>query len=375
MSDYFVAFAASVFALLLLRAAAPRLRLLDQPGVRKAHDTPVPHVGGLAIYAAVAVAASLDGFGAAEWHLLVAGGLLVLVGTLDDLRGLPPRLRLAAQLVAALIMLSAGHGIHQLGNLFGFGPVQLGAGGLLFTVLCVLALINAMNMVDGLDGLAGGLALIACAYLGFAAWRVGDAQALATLLALAGAVGAFLLFNARYPGHPRAQVFLGDAGSTLLGLVLVWVAVDLAQPGPDAARTVTPLAVVWVLAYPLCEVMTMTVRRLRLGRNPCVASREHTHDILLAAGFGAGRSVALLWAVAALLGAVGVAGWLAGVPEPLLAYGFVALVAGHYALVHHGWRAMRRLRQLREGAQPGMVEPRAAKTASRTTERFVESAE
>lgn len=322
----------------LVRAAA-RLGLLDRPGGHKQHAAPVPAVGGLAIFAGVAPVWLVLSPGWPGALAVLGSVTVVAVGVWDDRHGLRARWRFAVQLLAAATMVAAGVHIHTVGNLLGMGPVELGAGmGALFTAACVVAMINAMNMLDGLDGLAGGIALVATAGLAYGAWRCADAQALGILLAIGAALLVFLAVNARHSLNPRARVYLGDAGSTVLGFWLVWFAVDLAQPGSDAPLALTPITVVYVLAVPLLEVMTNTVRRIALGRSPVAPDREHVHHLLLAAGFAHHHAVAIRCALATALGALGLIAWQVGMPEVVLAVGFVGLWLAHLVGVNHARR-------------------------------------
>ena len=329
------------------RLLAHRFQHVDRPDQRKLHDAAIPLLGGPLIGVGVLVALWACGLfrdDEVRW-LALAAGFMSAVGLLDDRYDVPPLLRLAVQFGVGLIMAwPAGVDIHQLGNLFGFGDIGLGPMAIPFTVVCVVAMINALNMLDGVDGLAGGLALVALGWLATAAALIGDRVGLALALIVAGACAGFLWFNARRPGQARARCFLGDAGSMSLGVVLVWLAVRLAeQPQPAMA----PITACWILAVPLLDVMTMTVRRARLGRHPFSPDREHSHHLLLAAGLRPARAVAVFWAMGLFTGGVGVAGWWFGWPEPLLAAGFIALVVAHYLIIQRAWRFVRALRRLR----------------------------
>lgn len=330
---------ACALALIVFMRAAGRLRLLDRAGGHKQHAAPVPAVGGLAIFAGLAPVWLVLSPGWPGALAVIGSAALVAVGVWDDRNNLRARWRFAVQLFAVATMVAAGIHIQTLGNLLGMGPVAFGPGtGALFTAACVVAMINAVNMLDGLDGLAGGIALGAVGCLGYGAWRCADAQALGILLAIAAALLVFLAVNARHPFNPRARVYLGDAGSTLLGFWLVWFAVDLAQPGDDAPLALTPITVVYVLAVPLLEVMTNTVRRIAQGRSPVAPDREHVHHLLLAAGFAHHHAVAIRCTAATALGALGLIAWQVGIPEVVLAVGFVGLWLVHLAWVTRAGR-------------------------------------
>ena len=203
-------------------------------------------------------------------------------------------------------------------------------------------MINAMNMSDGSDGLAGGLALIALFFFYLLAYATDQTSLTYLISILCASLIGFLVFNARNPWRKQASVFLGDSGSTMLGFVLAWIAIALSQGG---VNKVTPITVMWILALPLLDMIAMVVRRLRLGRNPFAADREHLHHIFVAAGYSESQAVAIIWLVALSFGAVGVAGWYFGVPESVMAVGFVVALVMYYQFVMHAWKIMRYLKR------------------------------
>lgn len=342
------AFVVSVCAILMLRPLAIWVDLLDVPGGRKQHARSAPLVGGMAVFAGIVVALIYPRY-QADVHLALLAGiaLLIIVGVIDDFLDLKAMVKLCAQLTTAVVMIFfAGNTIEHLGNLFGMGTVTLGFFSAFFTVLCTVGMINAMNMSDGLDGLAGGLALIALFFFYLLACATNQAGMAHFISVSSAALAGFLVFNVRGPWRQRASVFLGDSGSTMLGFVLVWVAIALTQ---GEGSTVTPITVVWILAIPLLDMITMVIRRVRLGRNPFAADREHIHHILIAAGYPEHKAVGVIWAAALALGAVGTGGWYAGVPELVMAGGFVVVSALYYQLVTHAWKAMRYLKRNQQG--------------------------
>lgn len=335
-----LAFGVCVALIALLIRPARSWGWVDHPASRKHHPTSVPLVGGVAMCVAyglslLALPARPDACPA----LLIAMVLLTLIGLYDDLRVTRPAIRFLFQGAAVLVMtLGGGVTLHNLGNLFGPGEVILSGGvALLFTLFCVVGVINAFNMIDGLDGLAGGLALIAAGWLivllrNAPLAHVGDHDA---LLALLMVVAGFLCFNLRHPWRSRASVFMGDAGSTLLGFVLAWFLVRLSQ-GQEAAMA--PMTAVWLLALPLMDTIAVIIHRLCIGHNPFVADRRHLHHLLLSRGLSDGRATACLLIAALLTGAAGVAAHELGVPEYLQFYAFLALFGLYYGLTTHFWK-------------------------------------
>lgn len=325
----------AAFAILLLRPLAPTLGLIDHPGGRKDHAAPIPLVGGIAILAGLAAVAPMRTL-LPMLPFLVAAGMVALVGLLDDLRELHQVPRLLAQIAACLIMIFiAGVELQSLGDLLGLGAIALGVFSVPVTVFAVVGVVNAVNMSDGMDGLAGTQSLIALAWYAGAAALMGFTPQLLILLALCGGLIAFLPFNLRLPWRPRATTFLGDAGSMLLGFALGCFAVDLTQ---GAGRTLPPICALWVVVIPLCDTVSLIVRRRRAGRSPMEADRRHLHHLLLAQGFSVGQTVGILAAASIITGAVGIGGWLVNAPEPLLFVVFAAFFAAYHRTVKREWQ-------------------------------------
>lgn len=343
---YLGAFLATLFLIQILRRPAAQIGLVDVPGGRKNHDGHVPVVGGLAMFGAFAFAAVMaDGPLLHHASLLAALLLLVAVGVLDDLHDLSAHSRFLAQILAAVFMTSWG-GVHldSLGDLMGAGEVQIHEWAIPFTVFCVLGVINALNMSDGLDGLGGGLAFFAFAWFAVAAAVAGKAAEAAFLGLFLSVVLGFLVFNLRTPWRSRATVFMGDAGSMMLGFALAWFAVELSQ---GEGRAIRPITAVWVLGLPLMDTVSLMLRRMLKGKSPFSADREHLHHIFLAAGYSVPQTVAILLAASTLLGGIGVVAGHLGVPDHLMFYAFLGLFALYCLAVAYAWKLMKLAKRIR----------------------------
>jgi UDP-GlcNAc:undecaprenyl-phosphate/decaprenyl-phosphate GlcNAc-1-phosphate transferase len=326
------------FAIVFLRKLAAPLGLIDRPGGRKQHDLPIPLVGGLAMFAALVGTVIALGMGISAGYFLLALAVIVVVGVLDDMNDLKLVPKFAGQVVACLIMiLGAGVQLKTVGNLIGFGHIGLSLLSIPLSIFAVVGVINAVNMVDGMDGLAGSLSLIAVvAYAAVAALSGLEGQ-YSVLVILAGALVGYLYFNLRYSTQPRAAVFMGDAGSMLLGFVLAWFAIDLTQ-GPG--RTFPPICALWVVLLPVADTVSLAARRLAKGKSPFAADREHIHHLLCVAGLSYGQTVLALLLVSVLFAAVGIAGWLWGVPEPVLFWVFFVLFFAYHFAVKAVWKKL-----------------------------------
>jgi UDP-GlcNAc:undecaprenyl-phosphate GlcNAc-1-phosphate transferase len=312
----------------LLKRIALRIGLADPPGGRKQHEGTIPLTGGIGMYAGFAFAALTSGLIAGPTlALVVALGLLIVGGAADDMHDITPQAKFTLQLVAALLMTSwAGVYVVQLGNLLGLGPVNLYNWAIPFSVVCALGVINAINMLDGLDGAAAGTALVITASFSYAAVLQGLGTQAMLLLLLLAAIAGFLLWNFRLPPLRRqARVFMGDAGSLMLGLALCWFAIDITQ-GPT--RYLAPIVCVWILAVPLLDMARVMFVRLLRRSSMFDADREHLHHFMLARGVPHHIVALVLVAASAASGAFGISAWHLGVPDWALFYLFLALLGG-----------------------------------------------
>jgi UDP-GlcNAc:undecaprenyl-phosphate GlcNAc-1-phosphate transferase len=362
MDNHFVAlvtFIATIVMIALLRPLAFRIGLLDRPDDRKRHSDSVPLVGGIGIYLALVVAAIfgvvvidvLDIMRSGVAVFLLAALILVVVGVWDDLRGLTPFARIIAQIIAALLMVfGAGVVIVDLGSLAPGGTTLfLGALSVPFTVFAVVGLINAINMADGLDGLVGNMTLVALLGLGYAAALWGDTGAPNLINVLSAAVIGFLVFNQRVFWRAKAAVFLGDAGSMMLGFALAWTTIEISQ-GPN--RAISPMAAVWFMAVPVCDTLTVMTRRILEGHSPFHADSRHLHHLFIQVGFTVTQTIVILCGLGALGALVGLAGVGLGAPDWLLLLLFLAAWLVCFSVSTLAWRNRRFLGRDFHSEQP-----------------------
>lgn len=346
-TSFFGSLAVAATGVLVLARFSGVLGLVDEPDARKQHDHPVPLVGGLAVFIALLAATAYQGMSTQVAYFTLALALVIAIGMWDDVRELRPRVKFAIQIVACMVMIfAAGVELASVGDLLGFRPIGLWILGIPLTIFATIGVVNSVNMMDGLDGLAGSIAAVAFAWYAFVAAREGLPVQFHTALILAGALGGFLLFNLRFPWQPRARVFLGDAGSLMVGFALAWFAIDLSQ---GAGRTFPPIAALWVLMLPLADCVSLMARRLRAGKSPFVADRAHIHHYLLARGFSHTQTMAILVAASVLFGAVGYFGWALHLPEAALFYPFFFGFFTYHFVMRREWR---RIERLGHGADP-----------------------
>jgi UDP-GlcNAc:undecaprenyl-phosphate GlcNAc-1-phosphate transferase len=291
--------------------------VVDRPGRRKVHAYPIPRVGGIPIMAACLFALLQLPEPAAEQvrTLLPGAAAIFVVGLVDDFFNLKPRLKLAGQIGAALLIYANGLGIAKLGTIV--LPVWIS---LPLTVFWLLLATNALNLIDGLDGLCGGVAFFAACAMGVA----GILQQNAALPPIAFPVAAALLGFLFYNLNP-ATVFLGDSGALTAGFLLGCLGLLWTKQSTSLAGSAVPLL---ALAIPLLDVLISIVRRYLKGQPVFGADRGHTHHRLLDRGCTVRQATGILYVVA-LAGTI-FAVLLAWQP---LAAGYHGAVLGGFCLV------------------------------------------
>ena len=167
----------------------------------------------------------------------------------------------------------------------------------------MIAAINAFNMLDGMDGLAGALSLIALTSIAFLAGRSGNTVALSISLIVAGAVTAFLIANIPITFNRKLRCFMGDSGSTLLGISVAWLCISVTQ---DSASTLKPVTALWIVAIPLFDLCWTVTRRSIRGIPPFRSDQGHFHHMVQQAGVGVQKTFALLITLAMFLAAFGI---------------------------------------------------------------------
>ena len=311
----------SALAIAILYRFAESWGLVDRPDERKHHVGQIPLIGGLAAFIGVLAGAVVDGqaplFTSA---LLATAAVLAVVGALDDRFDLSVRTRLLVQTGAVLTMVAVtGVHIHTLGHLFG-REFELGVFGIPLTVVAVIGLLNAFNMMDGIDGLAGTLALVSIAaiimYQGQPQW-----PGVIVLVLLAGALVPYLAANLGLVGK---KIFLGDAGSIVVGYILAWTLIHLSQSGNNTE--LSTIDVLWCVALPVLDTLAVMVRRIREGKSPFKPDRGHIHHMMMRAGLGPRTTLVALVMLAIVLALTGMLTHSLAPGSNLLAFGALTVI-------------------------------------------------
>lgn len=330
---FLLVFLATVAALELLRRHAGRFGLVSHPGAHRLHSHPTPLVGGLGVFAGIVVGVCLLPIDQdLRYAVLAAGAVLVVVGVWDDIKdaSFVPRF-LAQALAVSLLAYIADVSLRELGSIFNTShPMALGRWGIALTIFAAVGVINAVNMSDGLDGLAGGLALVTCGALLVASYLSGHGGYVPFLGVTVAALAGFMLYNARIPGFGAARLYLGDAGSLLIGFILAWFLIAMSQ---GEARAIEPVTALWIFALPLFDTVAALLRRPIQGRSPFRADRTHYHHYLREMGLSVNRTLMTSLACAAVLASIGLYGEFHGVSEHVMFYGFLSVFAAYFALM------------------------------------------
>jgi UDP-GlcNAc:undecaprenyl-phosphate/decaprenyl-phosphate GlcNAc-1-phosphate transferase len=361
---------------------ATRMGVLHHPRERDLHERPVPGLGGLAILAAVLVAAVFFMPAGQETRGIIGGAIAIaLVGAVDDVRpgGLNPALKLAGQLAAAAIPVFSEVRVENMTLPF-IEPIDLGDWGYPLTLAGIVAVMNVVNFTDGADGLAAGVCTIAAGTFAIIALSLDriDAGILAALTA--GAALGFLWHNF----HP-ASIFMGDAGSNLLGLLLACVAIQGVLKTAAVVALFFPLL---ILAVPALDATFVVAKRIKYRRPVYSADRWHFHHRFANIGFSQRRTVLYLYGWTLSLAALALAmrfvpysdddGTLrAGWTLVILAFAALAVAASVYLVVVLEILKFRRFREreIRRQVETGELPALSEREIEVEIEREVETGE
>jgi len=281
----FIALIASLISVPLLRNLALRIAFVDLPGPHKIHSRPFALLGGVGIFLSFALAVAFVSRAELPVQAIVAGaGLVMVLGLYDDRRGIHPALKLLGQAIAASLVIACGVKVHFLPSLYLSIP---------FTLLWIVGITNAFNLLDNMDGLSAGVAFISACTFAIVAGRyldLGPEQMQTVILAssLAGACLGFLPYNLY-----RASIFMGDAGSMVLGFVLASVSALGSWHSPTITTSV--LIPVLILAYPIFDTFLVSILRIQRGVAFYKGGRDHSSHRLTYLGLSRLEAVLLIY--------------------------------------------------------------------------------
>ncbi len=294
-----VGFAISFAATPIVKSFAQKVGAIDVPrDARRVHDHPIPRMGGMAIFLGFLISVLLFvDISRPVRGILLGAVLIVACGAIDDVVSLNAWIKLAVQVAAAIVAVAHGVVIEVFRNPNIFSENEalvLGALAVPVTVIWIVGITNSVNLIDGLDGLAVGVSTIASTTMFVVALLVSEGNVAVILAALMGACLGFMPYNLN-----PAKIFMGDAGSLLLGYVLSTVSVVGMFKFYAIVTFVVPIL---ALALPLFDTLCAIIRRLLRGQSPMHPDRGHLHHRLIDMGLSQKQAVAVLYSISAVLG-------------------------------------------------------------------------
>lgn len=272
-----------------IKRIATHIGALDIPDKRKVHKTPMPRLGGLAIYFGFLFGYMLFGEPSSIMNSILIGSfIIVLTGVVDDIKPLKASVKFAGQIIASLIVVFYGGILMHNVNAFGI-DLQFGILAYPITIFFILGCINCLNLIDGLDGLAGGIASIYFLTIGIIAVMQGKFGLDSTLtFVMLGSTLGFLLYN-----FNPAVIFMGDSGSMFLGFIISIIAL-LGFKNVTMTSLVIPFL---VLAIPILDTLFAILRRLLKGEKISTPDKFHIHHQLLKRNFSQKATVLIIYFV------------------------------------------------------------------------------
>lgn len=342
--NYIVFFIVAFIFLFLLRKLAKKINLVDKPNERKKHNGEIPLVGGISIYFTLMLALWFKPELLAFSDIYVlCSSVLLLTGVIDDKYDVDFRIRLVVQiLISCTMIFGAGLSLKSLGGLAFGHEVVLGPLGYIVTVFAVLGAINAFNMVDGIDGLLGGLTIATFGGLSYISYSDGQILLAHFCLLMMIVVVPYIVLNLGFPFGIRRKVFMGDAGSMLIGFTVIWV---LLQGTQGQKAQMYPVTALWLIAIPLMDMVTIMVRRVRKGHSPFKPDREHLHHICLRAGLSSRQALCFICLLSLFFTLIGIVLELMAVPEWLSLLLFIGIFILYFWTLNSVWRLLAWLRK------------------------------
>ena len=278
----------------IFKTMAVKLNVMDIPEERKVHPYPMPKTGGLAMAVGTLVPVFFWEYGnELVQAVMVAAGIVVFFGFIDDVKGLGYKAKFGGQLIGALVVIFfGGIKINSLGMLLPENMLLPNWLATIITVFFLVGVTNAINLSDGLDGLAGGISLLSFACIGYLAYQGENYDVAIMATAVIGAIFGFLRYNT-YP----AVVFMGDSGSQFIGFLAGVLSIEISQGNTPISR-VLPLI---LLGFPVFDTLTVMYERVTEGRSPFLADKKHFHHRLMRMGLFHTEAVFVIYLLQAFL--------------------------------------------------------------------------
>ena len=307
---FIISFLCSFFINAVSRGIARKNKIfIDLPDKnRKFHKRSTPLTGGISIFLGSILAIYLMGALGIysiqqtlyQYAVLTCSALIVITFLIDDAKELSSSIRLFAQtFIAFIIVIWSETYLINLGDLFGIGLIILNKpASIIFTVFCIVGVMNAFNMIDGINGLCSGLAFMAMLFMGIFYNGFINTH----LVYAVGAIAGFLIFNLGIIGNKR-WVFLGDHGSNLLGFL---TAISMIGASQEIRFDFSPITALWLISIPFLDCIGLILKRISKGVGPFTADRDHLHHKLMAKGYSANKTLVIILCIAISTSLIGI---------------------------------------------------------------------
>lgn len=341
----------TVITIPLIIAFCRKFGFFDQPNQRKVHQAAIPRLGGVAFLPSLAISflttllayssstGNLGGFHFSAAVMALGASIIYLAGMLDDLLDLPATTKFIIMFVASAFMPSCNLVINNLHGLFGIYelPIWLGYG---LTVLVIMTLVNALNLIDGIDGLSSGISIIALTVFTYCFIDLRNIVFAVAAVGLLGSVIIFFFFNI-FGRVGRLKIFMGDAGSLILGYVLAYLSIKYTLVSENDIYTdANPLLIpISLFLVPVLDLVRVALTRLAVGEPMFKADKRHIHHVLMSAGLNMRQTLCVILALALCFLLLNL--WLEQVMVPITVIFFLDIAlfiiffVVVYSIVHH----------------------------------------
>ncbi|MFD0966327.1 UDP-N-acetylglucosamine--undecaprenyl-phosphate N-acetylglucosaminephosphotransferase [Seminibacterium arietis] len=338
-------FIVALVTLFFMHPIARKIGLVDKPNYRKRHQGAIPLIGGISLFMGCLC------FYLLEWNQMRLPALylcsiltLLVIGILDDRFDISPFIRAGIQALLAILMIDMGNlYLDHLGQIIGPFQLTLGSIGLMITVFATIAIINAFNMIDGIDGLLGGLSSVAFCAIGVLLLLDNQQDLAYWSFALIVAILPYFMMNLSLFGA-KYKVFMGDAGSTLIGFTIVWILLLSTQ---GKGHPMNPITALWIIAIPVIDMIAIIYRRLRKGKSPFRPDRLHVHHLMIRAGLNSRQALLVITFIAALCAGFGILGEIYYINEWIMFIAFIFLFFIYSYSIARAWKITRWIRRMK----------------------------
>lgn len=293
---FLFSFLISFFSVPTIIKISRRKNLMDEPGLRSSHERKVPNLGGIALFYAITVCASIFAYELFDLYKFLFASLVILlyIGVMDDIVVMRAYKKLLAQIiVSSLLVIGSDVRIRSFFGVFGVHELNYFLS-VVFSIITFIILINAFNLIDGIDGLAGTYGLICFALFGMSYYWLGEHNYPLVVLSITiiGSILGFLYYNL---SEKSKKIFMGDTGSMVLGFLLAFTAmcfldIFIAKKGIYYYLESAPAIAVAILILPIVDTLNVIIIRLAEKRSPFDADKNHIHHKLLKLGLSHKKS-------------------------------------------------------------------------------------